>query len=114
MSRSKPDASFVSFQRLTATDKFPKGYLKLAPDLAVEVVTPNDLADEVDQKINDYLTAGVRLVWEVHPTSHTVTVHRADDSVVRWRETDFLDGENILPGFQCRVADLFEVPLPAE
>lgn len=109
----KPDTSFVSFQKLTPADGLPKGYLKLAPDLAVEVVSPNDLAEEVDQKINDYLQAGVRLVWIVHPSSRTVAVHRADDSVVRLRETDYLDGENVLPGFQCRIADLFVVPQPA-
>lgn len=110
----KPDVSFVSFQRLPATHAFPKGYMKVAPDLAVEVVSPNDLAEEVDKKINEYLTVGVRLVWEVHPTSRTVTANRADDSVVRFRETDILDGENVLPGFQCRIADLFVVPQPAE
>ena len=110
----KPDVSFVSFQQLPATDAFPKGYMKLAPDLAVEVVSPNDLAEEVDKKINDYLTVGVRLVWEIHPTSRTITVHRADDSVVRLRGTDILDGENVLPGFQCQIADLFVVPQPAE
>ena len=110
----KPDVSFVSFQQLPATDAFPKGYMKLAPDLAVEVVSPNDLEEEVDKKINDYLTVGVRLVWEIHPTSRTITVHRADDSVVRLRETDILDGENVLPGFQCRIADLFVGPQPAE
>ena len=109
----KPDTSFVSFQRLPPQSEVPRGYYKLAPDLAVEVVSPNDLADDVDQKINDYLNAGVRLIWEIHPTSRTVTVHRSDDSVARLRETDLLDGETVLPGFQCRIADLFVVPQPA-
>jgi Uma2 family endonuclease len=109
----KPDVSYVSFRRLTPTEGLPKGYLKLAPDLAVEVVSPNDLAEEVDQKINDYLEAGVQLVWVVHPTSRTVTVHRSDNTTARVREAEYLDGENVLPGFQCKVADLFIVPQPA-
>jgi Uma2 family endonuclease len=109
----KPDTSFVSFQRLPAQSEVPRGYYKLSPDLAVEVISPNDLAEEVDQKINDYLAAGVQLVWEVHPTSRTVSIHRADSSATRLKETDNLDGEAVLPGFQCRVSELFVVPLPA-
>lgn len=110
----KPDASFIGFHRLPPQAEIPKGYYGFPPDLAAEVVSPGDLAEEVDQKINDYLEAGVRLVWVVHPTSRTVTVHRSDNTTARVRESEYLDGENVLPGFQCKVADLFVVPQPAE
>ena len=102
----RPDVSFVAKERLPS-DWFDLGYSSIAPDLAVEVVSPNDLAYEVDRKTQQYLDAGVRLVWLVNPEERIIHVHRADDSVVKLREADQLLGENVVPGFACRVADLF-------
>ena len=70
----KPDVSFVRSGRLPG-DKSPTGHTKIAPDLAVEVLSPNDNASEIDDKIVEYLAAGVKLVWVVNPTSRTVRVH---------------------------------------
>ncbi len=106
----KPDASFISFQRLPVPDKLPTGYPVVAPDLAVEVVAPDDLAYEVETKINDYLLAGVRLIWVINPVGRSVLIYHQDGTFARQMETDELDGEDVLPGFRCSIASLLEVP----
>lgn len=106
----KPDVSFVGIGRFPAGQPLPTGYYKLAPDLAAEVLSPGDLVYEVDQKIAEYLNAGVRLVWVVHPVTRTVMVHRQDRSTYQLRDTDFLDGEEVLPGFRCLVSEIFLIP----
>jgi Uma2 family endonuclease len=73
----------------------------------VEVLSPNDLAYAVDEKIGEYLVAGVKLVWIINPERRWVTIHRADGSVVRLKETDTLDCGQVVPGFSCAVGDLF-------
>jgi Uma2 family endonuclease len=107
----KPDVSFVRFGRLPG-ERLPEGHVKIAPDLAVEVLSPNDLVYDTDQKIEDYLAAGVGLVWVVHPVSRTLLIYRADGSIQGLRQNDELSGEAVLPGFRCRVGDIFP-PRPA-
>jgi Uma2 family endonuclease len=107
----KPDVSFVRAGRLPG-GKPARGYEKLAPDLAAEVVSPNDLAEEIEQKVDDYLRAGVRLVWVLYPATKSVHVFRPDGSARRLRETDTLEGEDVVPGFTCPVAELFSAPPP--
>jgi Uma2 family endonuclease len=102
----KPDASFVAKGRLPG-DTTPDGHIKLAPDLAVEVVSTNDLAEEVETKIAEYRSAGVRLVWVISPTAKTVLVRRLDGTALTLTESDTLSGEEVVPGFTCKVADLF-------
>ena len=102
----KPDTSFIRQGRLPR-ERLPKGHVRIFPDLAVEVVSPNDLFSEVRRKVGEYLGAGVRLVWVVNPDIRDVEVWRADGSVTWFREGDELDGEDVLPGFRCRVGDLF-------
>ena len=102
----KPDVTFVRRGRLP-DDLPPEGYLRLAPDLVVEVVSPNDLALEVDRKVMEYLAAGVRLVWIVNPDLRVVRTYAADGTC-RWlREDDELTGGDVLPGFVCRVETFF-------
>src|SRR5262249_36783129 len=72
------DASFIRRERLSPERLMQEGHAKIAPDLAVEVVPPNDLAYEVDEKVDDYLDAGIPLVWVVNPRSRTVRVHWPD------------------------------------
>jgi Uma2 family endonuclease len=102
----RPDASFVRAGRIS-TEEYESGHITVAPDLAVEVVSPNDLAHELIEKVDEYLRAGVRLVWVIDPQSRTVAVHRPDGSDSRLREQDELSGEDVLPGFRCPVRDLF-------
>ncbi len=106
----KADVSFISLDRLSLQQATAEGHISLAPDLAVEVLSPNDLAYEVDKKVNEYLTAGVCLVWVVNPETRSVTVYRADGSVSKVREQEELSGENVIPGFRCRVAEFFRPP----
>ncbi len=109
----KPDASFVRLDRVP-WDRLEDGYLDLAPDLVVEVVSPNDLFYEVELKIQEYLAAGVRLVWVIVPETRTVRIFRADQSTGGRSANDDLEGEDVIPGFRCRVADLFPaIPKPA-
>ena len=107
----KPDVSFVRFGRFP-NEQPPSGHALLAPDLAVEIVSPNDLYEEVDRKIEEYISAGVRLVWIISPQNHTARVYRLNGSSISLREDDELDGEDVLPGFRCRVGDIFP-PAPA-
>ncbi|MFO0850431.1 MAG: Uma2 family endonuclease [Gemmataceae bacterium] len=102
----KPDVSFVAAARVPG-GKVPKGDYRIAPDLAVEFISPNELFEEVEEKLTDYHAAGVRLVWVVSPGSKTVQVRRADGSCAVLREADTLSGEDVVPGFACKVADLF-------
>ncbi|HEU5116690.1 MAG TPA: Uma2 family endonuclease, partial [Isosphaeraceae bacterium] len=104
----KPDVSVVLKPRMPA-DQLEGGFLTIAPDLAVEVISPNDLAEDVERKIMEYLSAGVRLVWVVYPSTRSVHVFRADGSTTAVRESDRLDGGEVLPGFSVAVADLFPV-----
>ncbi len=108
----KPDVSFVAAARLSA-GQIPEGYLRIAPDLAVEVLSPNERALEVEWKVREYLTAGVRLVWIVNPETRMVRIHRADRSVAEVQETEELDGEDVVSGFRTPVATLFPVRTPA-
>ena len=103
----KPDASFIRNERLPADDELD-GWCRVAPNVAVEVVSPNDLDLEVDEKVAEYLAAGVELVWVIRPPRRTVRVHRADGSVTNLHLGEFLEGENVLPGFRVAVAELFK------
>ena len=102
----KPDASFIRKDRLPPY-AWNEGYCSLRPDLAVEVISPNDLAWDIDRKIAAYLAAGVPLVWVVHPEARAVRVHRKGGEVSWLRDVDELSGEDVLPGFRCQVAALF-------
>lgn len=102
----KPDISFVRSDRFER-GRLPKGFLPFAPDLAVEILSPGDLAIEVDQKVEQFLNAGTQLFWIVNPAIRTVRVHQADRTVRVLYAEDELDGGSVLPGFRCRVAELF-------
>lgn len=101
-----PDVAFVSHDRIPVTG-IPRGFWPGAPDLAVEVVSPGDTVYEVDEKVEEWLAAGARAVWLVNPKRRTVTVHRASGESAALREHDNLDGEDVVPGFLCPVAEIF-------
>jgi Uma2 family endonuclease len=105
----RPSVSFVRFGRFR-DEQLPTGYALLAPDLAAEVTSPDSLYEKVDQRIEEYVDAGIRLIWVISPENHTVRVYRADGSSGSLRENDELDGEDVLPGFRCPVRDLFPRP----
>jgi Uma2 family endonuclease len=110
----KPDVSLVHRERLPAERITDEGFLTIPPDLAIEVVSPNDLAYEVEEKVQEYLEARVRLVWVVYPPTRTVHIRHGDGSDTTVRSNDELDGEDVLPGFRCRIGDIFaSLPPPA-
>lgn len=106
MTGRKADVSFVRRGRFPG-ERLPDSYVSIAPDLAVEVVSPNDLAYEVNEKVAQYLAAGVSLVWVVMPDTRSIEVRRADGSVTVVRDDQSISGETVLPGFSIPVAEFF-------
>lgn len=100
-----PDVAVLSTERIPA-EGLPAGYIPGAPDLAVEVVSPNDRAAEVLDKVDDWLRAGARIVWVVYPSPVRLFVYRADGSIVQLDPDGEVDGADLLPGFRMRVRDL--------
>jgi Uma2 family endonuclease len=104
-----PDVGFVKKERMPKP--IPKKFLPLAPDLAVEVVSPHDKAKEIRQKIEKYLEHGTKLVWIVYPDSKRVDIYRSSDKEHSQTvdETRILSGEDVLPNFKLSVKDIFAV-----
>jgi Uma2 family endonuclease len=107
----RPDVSVVLRGRLPRRAAL-LGHLTIAPDIAIEVVSQHDNAAELEQKVNEYLEAGVRLVWVAYPQTRTITVRRPDGSGLALTPNAKLEGEDVLPGFSVLVADLFPEPEP--
>jgi Uma2 family endonuclease len=101
-----PDVFYVRAERIPATG-IPEAYWVLAPDVAVEIVSPNDSADEIREKVRDYLTAGTRLVWVIYPRTQEVIVHTPDGLARTYSRNDVLGEFDVLPGFTCAVVELF-------
>jgi Uma2 family endonuclease len=103
-----PDVSFARREKIPE-EGVEEGHGKIAPDLAVEVISPNDLAVEVAVKVRDFLNAGVSMVWVANPDTSEVLIYRSDGTLALLRSGDVLDGGDVLPGFQCPVSDLFNL-----
>ena len=101
-----PDVAFIGNARLP--EKPPRGFAEMALDLAVEVLSPDDYAPEVLEKVADWLKAGTRLIWVVDPIRLTARVYRADGSESLLGKTDALDGEDVLPQFTLALGPLFQ------
>lgn len=98
------DAAFIRNERLPEPP--PAGFAELAPDLAVEVLSPSDRPGEVLAKVADWLEAGSALVWVVDPERRVARVYRSDGSESLVDEHGALDGEDVVPGFRCALAEL--------
>jgi len=101
-----PDVAFVHADRLPPRDQ-RIGYLELAPDLAVEVISPSERPADVAQKVAIYLAAGVQMVLVVEPRQRTITVHAQGQASRVLQEGDELDGGDVLPGFRVPAAEVF-------
>lgn len=101
-----PDAAFVR-QASIERQGIVKGYWEGAPDLAIEVISPGDTYAEVSEKVEEWLTAGCRMVWVINPRRETVEVYRPNVDFTILHRTDTLDGGDVVEGFQCRVQDIF-------
>ena len=105
--KRSPDLSFVATGRLDEpgiSQVFPQ----LAPDLAVEVISPSDTAQRVLDKVGEYLEAGVRLVWVIDPQKRQAAVYRTITSVREVSGDGALDGEDVLPGFRCPLSEILD------
>ncbi len=103
-----PDVAFVAKRRLPA-EGVPRKFADFPPDLAVEVLSPDDTAGEILRKIEEYLAAGVALTWVVDPATRTVKVYRSLGDIQVLSADQELDGEEVLPGFRSRVAEIFAI-----
>jgi len=101
-----PDVAFIAEANLPSGG-VPSGFWTVPPDLAVEVVSPSNTSEEMQEKVLQYLEADTRLVWVVDPGTRSVTVYRSRNEIRLLTEGDTLDGADVLPGFRLSVADLF-------
>lgn len=104
----RPDVAFVCSGRVSGVEE--TGHVTVAPDLAVEVISPNDTIDELEEKIVEYFAAGVKMVWAVHPKFRWLRVHRPGMPLAELREADTLTAEPVLPGFSVSVRDILPQP----
>lgn len=101
-----PDVAFIHRDHLPAEEP-AEAFWPGAPDLAVEVVSPGETISDVDEKVQGWLDAGVAAVWVVNPKWESVTVYRSPADIKTLTKDDGLDGEDVVPGFRCRVRDIF-------
>jgi Uma2 family endonuclease len=101
-----PDVAFIRRERIPESG-IPKKFWPGAPDLAVEVLSPGDTRREVDEKVKDWLEAGARVVWVINPKRRSVSVYHSMTDAERLSEGDELDGGEVVPGFRCKVCEIF-------
>ncbi|VTU02218.1 Uncharacterized protein OS=Candidatus Entotheonella sp. TSY1 GN=ETSY1_25475 PE=4 SV=1: Uma2 [Gemmataceae bacterium] len=103
----RPWVSLIREERLRHEDIPSVEPLTLAPDLVAEIITPLHTYEDVEGKVKEYRSAGVRLVWVISPKSRTVLIRRLDGTCAEVGESGTLSGEDVIPGFTCAVAELF-------
>jgi Uma2 family endonuclease len=102
-----PDVAFVRADRLPPEQERER-FMPLAPDLAVEIVSPSDRSSDVDAKVIEYLGAGTQLVLVVQPRSRTVTAYTPDRNARVYTEADTISMRDVVPDFELAVADIFQ------
>ncbi|MEM7134636.1 MAG: Uma2 family endonuclease [Chloroflexota bacterium] len=102
-----PDAGFVQAERIPA-EGVPAGFFPGQPDLALEIISPNDRASDVQDKVQEWLSHGTLLVWVVEPKTKTIMIYRQDGSAQLLHSGDLLTGEDVIPGFEFYVSRLFD------
>ncbi len=107
-----PDLGIVFAARIPA-DEEPEGIWEIAPDLAIEVISPNDIYAKVAQKVDDYLEAGVQQVWLVLPEQKSITIYRSPFDVTVFQDEMELVAEDLLPGFRYRLSEIFKTKKPS-
>jgi Uma2 family endonuclease len=107
--KRSPDISFVSKAKLQGLDELPDGFLDGSPDLAIEVLSPNNTIAEIHQKLVEYFENGSRLVWVINLKQHYVLVYRSAKEPDRLlKQSDSLDGEDVIAGFTMPLSELFQ------
>jgi len=105
----KPDAAYFAPGRLPG-DRFPFGHVRVAPDIAIEAVSPHDVTYQLEEKIAEYFAFGTRRVWLAFPRQRAIRVHRPDGTSVTFTAGQTLADEELLPGFALDVASVFPRP----
>jgi Uma2 family endonuclease len=98
-----PDIAYWSREKLPTV---PVGYIEVAPNLLVEVLSPSNTSRQIRSKLKEYLAKGVQIVWVIAPEDRTLTIYRTPDEGRLLHESATATGEDVLPGFTCRVSDL--------
>lgn len=101
----EPDISVLSNERILTTND--DDYFEGAPELAVEIVSPSDSAQDLQVKVRQYLRFGAKQVWVLYPKTKSMEVHRSGVPTVTLEETETFAGGDLLPGFSVKVSDLF-------
>jgi len=107
-----PDISFISVEQFPLEGE-PIGVWKINPDLAVEIISPNDIYSEIEDKIYEYFEAGVKRVWIIYSKNKTLTVYRSPTNVKILTENDNLTCEELLPNFRLALKEIFKMPHPS-
>lgn len=102
-----PDVCYIAPEKLQGG--IPEKYWETAPDLAVEVISPSETWEDIQDKVEEYLAAGSQMVWTVHPRSKRVVVHTADALARTYKGDERLEFPDLLPGFSCMVSELFKL-----
>lgn len=104
-----PDIAFVRRDRFAEAALDDRGFLPMAPDLAVEVISPSETAEDLAEKVQEYLAAGVEQIWLVSNRTKTIQIYRQPAEAITLGVDDSLDGEDLLPGFSLPLGELFKV-----
>lgn len=108
-----PDVGFIRWERLPGR-KPSRTYIQGAPDLAGEIISPSEDREDMGRKVAEYLEAGTGQVWQIFPASRRIVVTSSMDDVRTYTDADMVTGGDILPGFECRVADILSAGLDGE
>ena len=103
-----PDVSFTLKERFPG-GRPPKGFGDFAPDLCIEIISPSEDEEDMLRKIVEYFATGAQQVWHLFPESKRATVYRSPTEMTEHQPEEILDGGDLLPGFRCRTADLFDI-----
>ena len=105
----RPDIAFITASRALANP--PEGHIAIAPDIAIEIVSPNDKIYEMDEKLADYRAAGVKFIWVINPQSRIIRAYGPDHYLTELFDGDTLRGDPVLPGFAIAVQELLPNPV---
>jgi Uma2 family endonuclease len=110
----RPDVAFVSYAHWPTAIVTREPAWNVVPDLAIEIISPTNLAEEIDRKITDYFQSGVRLVWVFYADSGRVYVYQSPTHVSILERTDTLDGDEVLLGFRLAITALYDAVVKPE
>lgn len=106
--KRSPDIAFIGRERLQGLSRPPQGFFQGAPDLVVEILSPGNTVQEIHSKIVEYFENGTRLLWKIDPNERCILVYHCPQPERLLRVGDWLEGEDVVPGFSMAVAELFE------